>query len=121
MLTFGCARAHRRSRSASIGAAFVLAVIASTARLHAAQAQEIESGGCIGSWKSFNCVTRWAPEGNPFVRLVPPPADATEDARTKERERRWVDRCRPVIMQDRYGVARYHYAMPGCEFGVGEY
>jgi len=34
-----------------------------------------------------------------------------------ERERLWVKHCDPQIDFDRYGVARYHYAAPGCEFG----
>jgi len=79
------------------------------------------SGGCVGGRGSFNCVTRWAPAGDPFVREVPQPVDEAARARARERERRWVDRCHPVIEPDRYGVPRYHYAMPGCEFGVGEF
>jgi hypothetical protein len=31
-----------------------------------------------------------------------------------------MDRCRPSVRQDRYGVPRYHYAARGCEFGVIE-
>ena len=89
--------------------------------VNSAQAQEIESGGCVATANAFGCATRWAPYGDPYIRLVPPPADAAARARARERERRWVARCRPVIRQDRYGVPRYHYAMPGCEFGVGEY
>jgi hypothetical protein len=87
----------------------------------AAHAQGIRAGGCVGSWNSFSCVTRWGPAGDPFVRLVPQPLDAAERDRAMQRDRRWVDRCRPVIRQDRYGVARYHYSMPGCEFGIGAY
>lgn len=86
----------------------------------AAQPQGLRTTGCVGSWRSFSCVTRWGRAGDPFVRLVPQPVDAAEQARAVERDRRWVSRCRPVITQDRYGVARYHYAMPGCEFGIGE-
>ena len=42
-----------------------------------------------------------------------------EKARLATRDHKWLARCRPVIERDRYGVARYHYAAPGCEFGVG--
>lgn len=119
VLTFGCAKACRISRSAAlIGGAFALGAMAFT--FTSARAQEIESGGCIGSWYTFNCTSRWAPAGDPFIRQVPPPGDAAERARANARDRRWVDRCRPMITPDRYGVARYHYALPGCEFGVGE-
>lgn len=86
-----------------------------------AQAQEMINGGCIGGRDSFNCVSRWAPAGDPNIRPVPQPDTQAARARAKARERRWVDRCQPVIKQDRYGVPRYHYAMPGCEFGVGEF
>lgn len=86
-----------------------------------AHAQEIKTGGCIGGWHAFNCVTLWAPAGDPFIRKVPQPTDPAEQARAEERDRRWVQRCHPVIKQDRYGVPRYHYAMPGCEFGDGEF
>jgi hypothetical protein len=87
----------------------------------AAQAQDVGSTSCLGDWTSFSCVTRWGPASDPYIRLVPPPADAAATARALRRERGWADRCRPYIRQDRYGVARYHYAAPGCEFGVGEY
>ena len=122
MLTFGCARTHHLSRAAaSFGVAFALAVSMSIMTLRPAQAQQVESGGCVGARYSFNCVDRWGPAGDPFVRSVPQPSDKADKERAAARERRWVDRCRPAIAQDRYGVARYHYAMPGCEFGVGEY
>ena len=103
------------------GAAFALSVLVSAAAPSQARAQELESGGCVGGVYAYNCVNRWGPAGDPFIRIVPPPADAAERAIANERERRWADRCRPVIKQDRYGVGRYHYAMPGCEFGIGGY
>jgi hypothetical protein len=120
VFTFSRAGTGRFARSASwAGAAFALTIIASAA-CASAQAQEVMTGGCVGTWHSFNCATLWAPSRDPFIRHVPPPADAAALARARERDRRWVDRCRPILTQDRYGVLRYHYAMPGCEFGVGE-
>jgi hypothetical protein len=83
-----------------------------------ARADSVSVGGCIGPWHAFNCVERWGEAGNPFVRTVPQPADGEERAHASERERKWQDRCRPVIAQDSYGVPRYRYAAPGCEFGV---
>jgi hypothetical protein len=47
------------------------------------------------------------------------PFDDADNKRAVKRDRRWVARCRPVVRQDRYGVSRYHYAAPGCMFGVG--
>ncbi len=120
VFTFSRAGTGRFARCASwAGAAFALTIIASAA-CASAQAQEVTSGGCVGARRSFNCVTRWAPTRDPFIRSVPPPADAAALVRLRERDRRWVDRCRPILKQDRYGVLRYHYAMPGCAFGVGE-
>jgi hypothetical protein len=104
-----------------IGAAVVIVMTSSVAIGTAAQAQTVGSSSCLGSWYSFNCVNQWAPTGDPFIRMVPPPADAAAKASALHHERRWVDRCRPVIRQDRYGIARYRYAAPGCEFGIGEY
>jgi hypothetical protein len=120
VLTFQFARAKRRARSAgAIGAALALSVPLWCAGLAAAQAQMIASGGCIRGY-GFNCVLRWGPASDPYVRSVPRSLDAAAIARAKELDRHWVDRCRPVIAPDRYGVPRYRYAQPGCEFGVGE-
>jgi hypothetical protein len=102
---------------AGAAAAFLLAM---WGLLSPAQAQEMQTGGCIGGWFTFNCVTRWGTYGDPYVRDVPQPSDAAGKARAIERDKHWVDRCRPYISQDRYGVGRYHYAQPGCEFGVGD-
>ncbi|HTV38721.1 MAG TPA: hypothetical protein VMF12_19995 [Xanthobacteraceae bacterium] len=121
MFTFGPVGALGAPRSASFaGAALALSLLGSAAPT-AAHAQMIESGGCVNGWYSFNCVTRWAPAGDPFVREVPQPLDQAARALAKERDRRWVNRCKPTIEQDRYGVPRYRYAVPGCEFGVGEF
>ena len=70
--------------------------------------------------RSLNCVARWGEAGDPYVRLVPSPADDAERAHAAERDHKWEQRCRPAIAQDRYGVPRYQYAAPGCEFGVIE-
>jgi hypothetical protein len=78
-------------------------------------------GGCVGPWwGTQNCVTRKSSAGDPYVRLVPAPVDEAEKARAGERDRRWMDHCRPVIAQDRYGVPRYRYVADGCQFGVIE-
>jgi hypothetical protein len=108
-------------RAVPIGAAFVISIASSVAIGTAAHAQTIDSSSCLESWNSFNCVNEWAPIGDPFIRIVPAPADAAAQASARHHERRWADRCRPVIRQDRYGIARYRYAAPGCEFGIGQY
>jgi hypothetical protein len=124
VLTFPFAFAKRPARSASaVGSALALSMLFWCAGLAAAQAQEapmLESGGCVGTWSSINCVRRWGPAGDPYLRQVPQPLDAAAIARAEARERRWAERCHPVIALDPYGVSRYRYAQPGCEFGVGE-
>jgi hypothetical protein len=76
--------------------------------------------GCIGAPGTVNCVLRIAPAGNPYIRLVPQPENEADKTRAAERDHRWLQRCRPIVAQDRYGVPRYHYAAPGCDFGVIE-
>lgn len=118
MLTSRYAAAPSNSRSAARNsAALVLALTASIAAA-AAQAGEISSTSCIGEWWSFNCVTQWRQGIDPYVRIVPEALDAAERARIIAADRKWFSRCRPVKTTDMYGVARYRYAAPGCEYGV---
>jgi len=63
----------------------------------------------------------WAPLRDPYIRRVPQPRDAAGRARAREADQLWVERCRPTIRPDRFGVPRYHYTRPGCEFGVIAY
>ena len=83
-----------------------------------AEAEGVQIDSCIGTELTSHCVTWSAPGNDPYIRAVPQPRDGAERARAKEEDQRWVERCQPTIHQDRYGVARYHYARPGCEFGV---
>lgn len=75
-------------------------------------------GGCVGSWDTFNCVWRWGANRDPYVRQIPEPASDADKGISTEREHRWEQRCRPQIAVDRYGVGRYVYSEPGCEFGA---
>jgi len=97
----------------TVGVAIILSVMTWTSTY----AGGVSDTNCIGTWQDFDCVTRWGPPGDPFVRLVPEPGEQ-EKARMTARYRRWLARCRPVAEYDHYGVARYHYSAPGCEFGV---
>jgi hypothetical protein len=99
-----------------LGAAVALSAITLTP----ARADWIRFGGCAGGWGSYNCVEREGPAGDPYIRLVPAPDDEVGKEQAATRDRKWMERCRPVIAQDRYGVPRYRYAAPGCEFGVVE-
>lgn len=121
VLIFARSRARRTLRlTALAGAALALPLI-TLAGARAAEAEGVEIDSCIGNWHAMNCVTRSAPADSAFIRTVPQPRDGTERSRAIEEDRRWVERCRPTLRPDRYGVPRYHYARPGCEFGVSAY
>jgi hypothetical protein len=76
--------------------------------------------GCVGSRYSLTCVRRWGFYGDPYVRLLHPPETEAEKKISADRDRKWQARCHPAVFQDHYGVQRYEYAAPGCEFGVIE-
>jgi hypothetical protein len=76
--------------------------------------------GSVGGYGYGGCVEIRRELVNPYVIPVPPPKTEKELAEAAERERLWEARCRPVIRQDQYGVRRYHYAAPGCEYGKYE-
>jgi hypothetical protein len=64
-------------------------------------------------------MAQWAFPGDPHIRPVPESFSETDKARAGARDRRWLIHCHPVVRRDAYGVARYQYAAPGCEYGVG--
>jgi hypothetical protein len=97
-----------------VGSIVALALLGSSVPLESANADGIDVTNCVGSFGSFSCVERWGPAVDPLVRLPP---EIRQDAEAAERERKWAARCRPVVKQDQYGVGRYRYAAPGCEFG----
>jgi hypothetical protein len=78
-------------------------------------------GGSSGGYGSGSCVEiRRDGLVNPYVIRVPQPQTEQDKAETAARERLWLARCHPVIRQDMYGIRRYHYAVPGCEYGKYE-
>ena len=75
-------------------------------------------GSCVYSRGMGHCVRQYrygdvGAKGTGTVRELSP----EEIAESRERERKWVERCRPVVRQDAYGVGRYVYAARGCEYG----
>jgi len=74
-------------------------------------------GSCVGSYGSLSCAAYWGPRVDTHIRRYTPPKDEQLEKEAAARERQWVARCRPVLREDRYGVSRYEYAAPGCEFG----
>jgi hypothetical protein len=83
-----------------------------------ALAGDVVTKNCVFGGGAFACVKIWR-EGvsNPHVVAVPGPRSHDEKIESAERERLWLARCRPGVRQDGYGVSRYVYAEPGCEFG----
>lgn len=120
MLTSHRARAPLALRLAAlIGATITITV--SAAAVTPARAEDLDVTNCVGGFFStYNCVSRWGQAGNTFVREVPEPVDAPEQARREAGDRKWMARCHPAIQHDRLGVSRYRYSAPGCEFGVTE-
>ena len=74
---------------------------------------------CVGGPRSLNCAAQWGAAVDPHVRAVPGGLGEAEKVQSATRERRWLIYRHPVIERDAYGVARYYYAAPGCEYGVG--
>lgn len=119
VLTLNYVRAVWDLKSAArFAAALSLAVVTLVVIGTVAYAEGAAVGGCIGSEETLNCATRWGEAGDPYVRIVPPPGSEEERGHAAEREHRWEQRCKPLVAQDRYGVARYRYSAPGCEFGI---
>jgi hypothetical protein len=85
-----------------------------------AYADTLYVGGCVGAPGAVSCVLRVGPAGDPYVRTVPQAETDAEKASATERDQKWLQRCRPIVAQDRYGVPRYHYAAAGCDLGVIE-
>jgi hypothetical protein len=96
---------------------FAIAVVTLVLWVSNALADTVRGGrqtSCVGSWGLGTCVENWYKtwdDDRPRQRTE------QEIAESAERDRKWVARCRPVLRQDRYGVDRYEYAAPGCEFG----
>jgi hypothetical protein len=96
------------------------AVVAALTLLTLAPAQADDTSGtsCVGTFGSQNCVTIWrGGVTDPYVRDLAP-LTQQEIAEGRERDQRWRERCRPSVERDHYGVARYVYSRPGCEFGA---
>jgi hypothetical protein len=55
--------------------------------------------------------------GGAKIVRVPRPTSAEDVADAEAREAAWMKRCHPVVIPDQFGVGRYHYSAPGCEYG----
>jgi hypothetical protein len=110
------ARTGRRAAAACLAAAAWL-MLAGPAP---ARADGVIAGDCLRG-SNFSCSGFWRDRiVNPYLIYVPQPSSEEAAEEASERDRRWMARCRPIIRQDQYGVPRYHYAAPGCEYGKFE-
>ena len=115
------------TRAGALWASWLAACAVTLSFATSTHADTISVTGCVWApsglfWGAATggCVERHGEAGDPYVRTVPQPTDEIEKARATERDQKWLQRCRPIIAQDRYGVPRYHYAARGCEFGIIE-
>lgn len=104
-------------RPACVGTALTLSL---ATLAYAESADTLYVLDCVGAPGTLGCVLRAGRAGDPHIRSVPEPASEADKARASERDHKWLERCKPVVFQDRYGVPRYHYAAAGCGFGVIE-
>ncbi len=75
------------------------------------------TSSCVFAYGAASCTRqyRYNDGGNNGIKHYAEPAEDAAEAR--ERDKVWEARCRPVLRQDYYGVNRYVYAAPGCEYG----
>jgi hypothetical protein len=106
------------SRLVIVHALAVLTLPAVTETAFAQRVTDTVVGSCVFSGRVSHCVRqyRYGDAGATGIKTVrePSPDDVAEN---RERERKWVERCRPVVRQDAYGVGRYVYTAHGCEYG----
>jgi hypothetical protein len=114
---------ERESRAMTTRMVLSLAVIAVTfgamsAPVAAQRVTDTVIGSCVFGGGGVNCVRqyRYGDPGHRGIQSLREPAPE-EVAELREREQRWVERCRPTLRRDAYGVGRYVYAARGCEYG----
>lgn len=96
-------------------ALLLLSMMAAPARSHTPGTSTFS---CVGGYGTGSCVVIRRPGvSNPHVISVPAPQSDADRQDADARDRIWFDRCRPLVRQDRYGMPRYSYGAPGCEFG----
>ena len=96
-----------------------IAIMAATlASIHPGQAGQA-SVTCFQYAGIVSCSGEWGEARGSFPKIihVPEPKGDKETAEAEQEYRQWLERCRPVLRENRYGVGEYHYAKPGCEFG----
>ncbi|MET0443263.1 MAG: hypothetical protein ABWY35_04815 [Pseudorhodoplanes sp.] len=116
-----CVAERAKDRARALFKSIVLSMLVLTSSAAGAAAQsrftDTVTGSCVFAFGTAHCVRqyRYNDPGNSGIKHYGEPAEEVAEAR--ERDRAWEARCRPILRQDAYGVSRYLYAAPGCEFG----
>ena len=97
---------------------FALASFALSSAPSAAEPGRVITDNCTFTRGSQSCVTIFHKlNPTPHIVQVRQPISDQESAEHQARDKRWQDRCKPATKQDHFGVERYVYTAPGCEFG----
>lgn len=107
---------RRFSPSAWLAALALMAFSMMAAPARSQPGDNLHTSNCSGTRYSESCVFRRGPF-NPHVINVPGPTSDEERKAAAARDQRWVERCRPQLRPDRYGMLRYNYFAPDCEYG----
>ena len=109
---------RRFSPTAWLLALALLALSIMTAPARSESGEGVETWNCYGTGNMESCIsTSRGGRLSPHVITVPAPSTASDVAAAETRDRRWAEHCRPVVRPDRYGMPRYSYERPGCEYG----
>jgi hypothetical protein len=104
----------------TVGFAVIVGALAAAGVPALAQQRATDTvvGSCVYSGGGSHCVRqfRYGDPGNSGIQSLREPIPE-EVAELRDREKRWVERCRPMLRRDAYGVGRYVYAARGCEYG----
>lgn len=104
---------RRSAAAASLALAF--------AALPQPAAAEVWTSSCAGGWRYGSCVLNYREYArDTYLRYAPGPDSENERKEAIARDRKWAAFCKPVVVTDRYGIGRYLYTKPGCEFGRSE-
>jgi hypothetical protein len=98
--------------------------IAGTVVLFSASPKQAAAGdsiSCIQSGGAVTCVANFDyPNSVAKILHIEARDESSDKTDRAARDSKWIARCRPVLRPDKYGVRRYHYSAPGCEFGKTE-
>lgn len=108
-----CHMPHRFTTGWALVAALGLGLIALSLAMAKAKAGDSMSLSCVGGGGAVSCTVTRGGFGPAHVIKVSPATDPDSE----RRDRQWWKLCSPKVVLDRFGVRRYAYTKPGCEYG----